>query len=131
MYVDINQIKFLKFNNCLDCVESCKTKLKAPLVLDDFKKVYKDFSILIANLNTFRRVMLFSNGTSYPYLKDNLYSIYKNRPPACKIYPFSTRYNKIIDISCKGVGIKGETLPLNNKEFKKSKFYEERFENIN
>ena len=132
MYVDINQVELLKFNNCLDCVECCKTKLMAPLVLDDFKKVYKYFPILIAKLDTFKPVMLLSNTTSCPYLKDNLCSIYKNRPPACKIYPFSPWYNKILlDISCKGVGIKGEYLPLNNKEFKSSKFYEERFENIN
>jgi len=104
----------------------------APLILDDFKKVYKYFPILIAKLDTFRPVMLLSNGISCPYLKDNLCSIYEKRPPACKIYPFSPWYDKILlDISCKGVGIKGEFLPLTHKEFKKSKFYEERFENIN
>ena len=131
MYVDINKIELLKFNNCLDCIECCKTKLMAPLVLDDFKKVYKYFPILIAKLDTFRPVMLLSNGISCPYIKDNLCSIYENRPPACKIYPFSPWYDKILlDLSCKGVGIKGESLPLNNKEFKKSKFYEERFEDI-
>jgi len=131
MYCDIKKLHLLKFNNCTDCIECCKSKLMAPLVLDDFKKVYNYFPILIAKLEDFKPVMLLSNETSCPYLKNNRCSIYKKRPPACKIYPFSPWYDKILlDLSCKGIGIKGDLLPLEYEEFKNSKFYEKRFENI-
>jgi Fe-S-cluster containining protein len=103
----------------------------APLVLDDFKKVFQFFPIVIAALDELKPVMLLSNGISCPYLKDNRCSIYEKRPPACKIYPFSPWYEKILlDLSCKGVGTKGDLLPLKKEEFIKSPFYEERFENI-
>ncbi|GAB6074715.1 YkgJ family cysteine cluster protein [Nautilia lithotrophica] len=131
MYVNINYLELIKFNNCRDCIECCKNKLMAPLVLDDFEKVYKFFPILIAKLDYLKPVMLLSNGTSCPYLKNELCSIYESRPPACKIYPYSPWYDRILlDLSCKGIGIDGEILPTNPDDFKNSNFYEERFENI-
>jgi hypothetical protein len=103
----------------------------APLILDDFEKVYEHFPILIAKLDAFKPVMLLSNDTSCPYLQEGKCSIYEKRPPACKIYPFSPWYDSILlDLSCKGIGIKGETLPLTKKEFYNSKFFDERIENI-
>ncbi len=131
MYVDIKSIELIKFNNCNGCSECCKNKLMAPLVLEDFEKVYKYFPILIAKFDILKPVMLLSNETACPYLRNDKCSIYENRPPACKIYPYSPWYDDILlDLSCKGVGVEGEILPLTEEGFKVSKFYEERFENI-
>ncbi len=130
MYVNIKNLELIHFNSCKDCVECCKSKYLAPLVLEDFEKVYNYFPILIAKLDVFKPVMLLSNGVC-PYLKDDKCSIYENRPPACKIYPYSPWYDDILlDISCKGIGIKGELLPLSKEEFYKSPFFDERVDNI-
>jgi len=131
MYADIKYLELLKFKGCEDCVECCK-KPMAPLVLEDFEKVYNYFPIMIAKLDQLKPVMLLSNDTSCPYLINSRCSIYDKRPPACKIYPYSPWYDSILlDLSCNAVGTEGEKLPLTQEEFKKSAFYEERFENIN
>jgi hypothetical protein len=131
MYVDINHLELLKFKGCEGCIECCK-KPMAPLILEDFDKVYKYFPILIAELDTFKPVMLLSNEISCPYLKNGQCTIYENRPPACRIYPYSPWYDKILlDLGCNGVGTEGKQIPLTKEEFFKSGFYEERFENIN
>ena len=131
MFVDIKYLENIKFNNCENCYECCK-KPMAPLILDDFEKVYHHFPILIAKLDYLKPVMLLSNEHHCPYLVNEKCSIYDTRPPACRIYPYSPWYDKILlDLSCKGIGIYGEEIATNYKEFKNSKFYEERFENIN
>ena len=130
MFVDLKHLDLLKFKGCEECVDCCK-KPMAPLILDDFEKVYKYFPILIAELDTLKPVMLLSNKISCPYLKDNKCSIYINRPPACKIYPYSPWYDTILlDLSCRGVGIEGKYLPMKKEDFLYSEFYEERFDNI-
>jgi len=112
MYVDIKYLDKLKFNNCENCYECCK-KLMALLILEDFKKVYNYFPILIAKFDFLKPVMLLSNDKYCPYLKNEKCSIYENRPPACRIYPYSPWYDKILlDISCDGIGIKGEKILL-------------------
>ena len=130
MYVDINDVEFLRFNNCRDCNKCCYEKIFAPLILDDFERVYKYFPIFIVEVGYLRPVMIISDGKNpCRYLEKGKCSIYENRPPACKIYPFSPWYDKIlIDLSCPGIGVEGELLPLDN--FKDSKFYDKRFENI-
>jgi len=130
MYVDIEYLNLIKFQGCIECVECCK-KPMAPLILEDFEKVYEHFPILIAKLDVFKPVMLLSNEEKCPYLKNGKCSIYDTRPPACKIYPYSPWYDKIlIDLSCPGIGIKGKKLPCSKTEFINSDFYEERFDRI-
>jgi len=127
LYVNINYLENLKFNNCKDCCECCKNKYLAPLILEDFEKVYEYFPIFIAKLETFKPVMLLSNEKQCPYLINEKCSIYEKRPPACRLYPYSPWYDKIlIDLSCKGIGIEGENLPLSTKSFKNSSFFDER-----
>jgi len=131
MFVDINDLHLLKFNNCKDCDECCKNKYLAPLVLDDFEKVYKYFPIIFAKLDFYKPVIMISSKNGCPYLENGLCTIYENRPPACKLYPYSPWYDKLLlDIACKGVGIEGDYLPLNFEDFKKSKFFEKRVEDI-
>jgi len=130
MFVDIKYLELIRFNECKECSECCK-KPMTPLVLDDFEKVYEYFPILIAKLDIFKPVMLLSNEISCPYLKEDWCSIYENRPPACKIYPYSPWYDKILlDLSCKGIGTKGKIIPTDYNEFKNSTFFEKRFINI-
>jgi Fe-S-cluster containining protein len=131
MYVDINYLENLKFNNCKECSECCKNKYLAPLILEDFEKVYKYFPIFIAKLDILKPVMLLSNEKQCPYLINEKCSIYEKRPPACKIYPYSPWYDKILlDLSCKGIGTEGENLPLTINSFKNSAFFDERIIDI-
>jgi Fe-S-cluster containining protein len=131
VYVNIKYLKNLKFNNCKNCTKCCENKMFAPLILDDIKKVYKYFPILVIFIPEPKLVIPLALKKSCPYLNENKCTIYENRPPACKIYPYSPWYGEILlDISCEGIGTKGEKLPLSYKEFKNSKFYDERIENI-
>ncbi|GAX87984.1 conserved hypothetical protein [Lebetimonas natsushimae] len=131
MYVNIKHLKNLKFNNCQNCTKCCENKMFAPLILEDIKKVYKFFPIFIIFIPNPKLVIPLSLNKNCPYLKDNKCSLYEHRPPACKIYPFSPWYGEVIlDLSCDGIGIKGENLPLSIKEFKNSKFYDKRIVNI-
>jgi Fe-S-cluster containining protein len=103
----------------------------APLILEDIKKVYKYFPILVIFIPEPKLVIPLALEKSCPYLNEHKCTIYENRPPACKIYPYTPWYVEIfLDLSCKGIGIKGEKLPLTLNEFKNSKFYDERIENI-
>ncbi|MEO1923397.1 MAG: YkgJ family cysteine cluster protein [Nautiliaceae bacterium] len=131
MYANIKHLHLLKFNNCENCTECCKNKFLAPLVLDDFEKVCDYFPIVIAKLEVFKPVMLLSTEKGCPYLQNDKCSIYEQRPPACKIYPFSPWYDSILlDLSCPGVGTQGLFLPLTKKEFCSSSFFDERVINI-
>lgn len=131
MYVDIKYLENLKFNNCQNCTKCCENKMFAPLILEDIKKVYKFFPIFIIFLPEPKLVIPLAINNKCPYLKNDKCSIYEFRPPACKIYPFTPWYGKILlDLSCDGIGIKGDILPLSPKEFKNSSFYDKRIENI-
>ena len=114
-------------DNCTKCCDGTKFFL-APLILDDFDKVKSYFEIRAIILDNVIPVMLFNDGNSpCKYLKNNKCEIYENRPPACKIYPFSPYYDKIfIDLECDAVGYKGEKLPSNKCELFNSKFFDER-----
>ena len=130
MFVDISYLELIKFKGCEGCTECCK-KPMAPLILDDFEKIYKYFPILIAKLDVLKPVMLISNEKQCPYLINEKCSIYEKRPPACKIYPYSPWYDKILlDLSCKGIGTEGENLPLTINSFKNSTFFDERIIDI-
>jgi Fe-S-cluster containining protein len=131
VYVNIKHLENLKFNNCENCTKCCENKMFAPLILDDIKKVYKFFPLFVIFVPEAKLVIPLALNNKCPYLNDNKCSIYEFRPPACKIYPFSPWFGEIIlDLSCDGIGIKGENLPLSKQKFKNSKFYDERIENI-
>jgi Fe-S-cluster containining protein len=131
MFVNIKYLENLKFNYCENCNKCCENKMFAPLVLEDIEKVYKFFPIFIIFIPFAKLVIPLSLNKQCPYLINGKCSIYENRPPACKIYPYTPWYNEIyLDVSCDGIGIKGEKLPLSKKEFKNSKFYDTRIENI-
>jgi Fe-S-cluster containining protein len=128
MFVDVKKIDLLKFKGCEGCFECCK-KPFAPLILDDFEKVYENFAIVFVDLVYIRPVMVIAKNDVCRYLKDELCTIYEKRPPACRIYPFSPFFDRLfIDVGCKGVGIEGELLPFD--DFENSRFYDKRFENF-
>ncbi len=130
MFVDVDKIDLLKFKGCKDCVECCK-KPFAPLILDDFEKVYKNFAIVFVDIVYIRPVMVIGKSGICKYVKDGKCSIYDARPPACRIYPFSPFFDKLyLDVSCKGVGIEGKFLPMNFREFQNSEFFDKRFINF-
>jgi Fe-S-cluster containining protein len=130
MRENILKLPPLYFNGCGDCSECCEGKFfLAPLILEDFEKVKKYFEIRAIILDEIIPVMLLTDGeNSCKYLKNGKCEIYNDRPPACKIYPFSPYYDDIfIDLSCKAIGTIGNKLPTNKDEYINSPFFEERF----
>jgi len=134
MRENITNLPPLYFKGCQDCSECCEGKFfLAPLILEDFDKVKNNFEIKAIILeDEIIPVMLLTDGeNSCKYLKNGECEIYEQRPPACKIYPFSPYFDDIfIDISCQAISNNGQKLPNSKKEFFKSEFFEERFVNF-
>jgi Fe-S-cluster containining protein len=133
MFVNIEKLTDLRFNNCKNCNKCCEDKFfLAPLILDDFEEVYEYFEIYFIKIENFIKVvMILTDGEICKYLKDGKCTIYDNRPPACRIYPYSPYFDEIrLDISCDSVGLEGDKLILKKSEFKNSKFFHKRFLNI-
>ena len=134
MRENIEKLLPLYFKGCGDCSECCEGKFfLAPLILEDIPKVKNYFEIRAIKIdNEIIPVMLLTDGeNSCKYLKNGKCEIYENRPPACRIYPFSPFYDEIfIDISCPAVGVIGEKLPSNKKEFFNSNFFDDRMINF-
>ena len=130
MKKNIKELPQLYFKGCGECAECCEGKFfLAPLILEDFPKVEKYFEIRAIILDEIIPVILLTDGyNSCKYLENGKCSIYDNRPPACKIYPFSPFYEEIfIDLSCPAVGNEGVKLPSNKNEYLSSPFFESRF----
>ena len=139
MYKSLNEAQELCFSGCDQCQESCCDGSKfilAPLVLDDFKRVYKKFLIAFAVFeHRVKAVMLLSNKFSpCLYYKEGKCSIYEERPPVCKIYPYTPYFDDVlIDTACEGVGHNGMKMVREGeclKERMLEGFYDERFENF-
>jgi len=129
MRENITNLPPLYFKGCGDCSKCCEGKFfLAPLILEDFEKVKPYFEIRAIILDEIIPVMLLTDGyNSCKYLENGKCKIYENRPPACKIYPFSPYYDDIfIDLECDAISFEGERLPSNKKEFFKSNFFDER-----
>ena len=132
MRENIKKLPQLYFKGCGDCSERCEGKFfLAPLILEDFQKVEPYFEIKAIKLEgEIVPVMLLTDGENpCKYLNKGKCKIYENRPPACKIYPFSPFYDELfLDLSCQAISYK-ETilkLPRTKNEFLNSQFFEER-----
>ena len=132
MRENIEKLPPLYFKGCGDCSKCCESKFfLAPLILEDFDKVKPYFEIRAVKLDEIIPVMILVEDEVCKYLENGKCSIYENRPPACKIYPFSPYFDDIfIDLSCDGIGDVGEKLPSTKNEFFKSNFFEERIHNF-
>ena len=139
--IDNNSINFGSCENCdAKCCKGENGTIFSQILKEEFETLYEIFPILFifGNLNFLKPVILLSDGfNSCFYLKNNICSIYKNRPKVCKNYPFSPNIdNKIyIDNSCPEV-YKGENkITLLNYDFKnyQDKYIETHylFENLN
>ncbi len=113
MYVKINDADALSFSSCHGCQQSCCDGgrfVLAPLVLDDFEDVYKNFLIAFAWVDDQLRAVMVISDRKQPciYYKNNLCTIYDQRPPACVLYPFTPYYDDVlIDTACDAVGAEG------------------------
>ncbi|NPA55623.1 MAG: YkgJ family cysteine cluster protein [Epsilonproteobacteria bacterium] len=129
MRENIASLPPLHFRGCGECCACCEGKfILAPLIVEDFKQVYRYFDIRAVVLDEeVIPVMILTDGNSCKYLQDSKCTIYPNRPPACKIYPFSPYYDEIfIDVSCQAVGVDGKKLPASKEEILQSEFFDER-----
>ena len=118
------------FSGCENCKENCCEKFKfIPLILEDFKEVYKFFPIFFSFFDDEIVPIIELGENKCRYFKNNKCKIYEFRPPGCKTYPIIPYFDEIlIDISCPGVGNEGEFLA--NKETINPKFYHSRIENL-
>lgn len=137
-YLNIAKYDFY-FNGCASCDKRCcdgrAGYALTPLIVDDFKEVYKHFPILFGSVNgVFRPLMLLNDGNSLcSYLDDNgQCTIYDERPPSCKLYPISPFFDEVfIDSNCPSVSgeITGEAIVQKGQVVEK--FYHKRLENFN
>jgi len=98
VFVNIKDVGKTYFSSCDNCENNCCSApmvVFAPLVLDDFQYVYKNFPIQFAYINKeLKALMLINKGEgSCKYYKDNKCQIYEERPPACKMFPISPFLN--------------------------------------
>lgn len=113
MYINIEQAQGLNFSSCDNCTKSCCDGgrfILAPLVLDDFESVFKNFLIAFAVIDDKLRVVMVISNRKTPciYYKEKRCSIYEERPPACVMYPFTPYFNEVfIDTDCDAVGGSG------------------------
>lgn len=106
----------------------------APLILEDFQYVYKNFLIAFAVFEgRVKAVMLLSNQLRpCLYYKEGRCSIYETRPPACRMYPYTPYFDDVfIDTTCDAVGSEG--FPMFDPDTSRSApipeaFYDKRFE---
>jgi Fe-S-cluster containining protein len=135
LFVNIKDVKNLHFSNCEGCTESCCSAPKvslAPLILDDFEEVYKNFAIQFGYINhELKALFVINSGEgSCKYLEDNKCSIYDSRPPTCKMFPISPFYEEFyINTSCQAVNVHNGEWLCSEGEFSDS-FFHKRVENF-
>lgn len=115
------------FGSCENCeAHCCKGSygtIFSQILKEEFETIYKHFPILFifGSLNFVKPVILLSNGfDDCIYLKNNICTIYENRPKVCKTYPLSPNIDDFIyiDSSCPQIK-KGENkLNLDDEIFK-------------
>ena len=82
-----------------------------PLILDDFRFVYKFFPIVFTKISNELRAVILLGENGCRYLQNGVCTIYDDRPPSCRIYPLTPYFDKImIDDNCPSVGDVGEFL---------------------
>jgi len=117
MFVPVQTVGSVYFTGCTTCTNRCCEGGKfslAPLILEDFERVYKNFEIFFGFVDgNLKALMVLNRGSTEvcKYLENGICTIYENRPPACKLYPISPYYDEIyVDSSCDGVSSSGEFL---------------------
>ena len=134
MYIGINKLdKEVYFSSCENCTTCCDgTKFSlAPLIMDDFKLVYKYFSILFGYIDgNLKALIVMQENQKCKYLENGRCSIYHERPPVCQMYPLSPLYEDIfIDNECKAINDECCTIITKNG-FYSSDFYHIRVDNF-
>lgn len=127
----------LYFNGCSSCDGNCCNGAKgfaiAPLILEDFKEVYKNFKIVFGlNENQVGAYVVLNDGKSHcKYYQDSRCSIYEQRTPACKLYPISPYFeNILVDTECPSINSEfGEPICIDKQL--NQKFYTDRLKNFN
>ena len=105
----------------------------SPMILDDFKSVYKRFMILFGIFdNKFKIVMVLNDGINLcQYSQDNRCQIYQERPPICRLYPLSPYYDEVfIDTSCIAVNSDVKTIDIVKDGKIHQDFYNDRIHNF-
>jgi len=135
VFVPVKNVGDLYFTGCQSCTNRCCEGGKfslAPLILEDFERVYKNFEIYFGYVdNNLKALMVLNRGKNdmCKYLENGLCNIYEDRPPACRLYPLSPYYDEVfVDSSCEAVAKEGEFLVSPEKI--SPYFYDKRLENF-
>lgn len=99
MFTNIKDAGKMYFSSCDNCLKDCCSApmvMLAPLIMEDFQYVYKKFLIQFAYIgDELKALMIINKGEgSCSYYVDNRCTIYKDRPPACRMYPISPYYDE-------------------------------------
>ena len=114
----------LYFTSCDTCPARCcdgkEGSIYAQVILLDFEKIYKNFTILFTfgELGYLKPVVLLSNGKDHCiYIKDYKCTVYEERPSICRVYPLSANLDNIIyyDTNCPAISDMGYPLITNNE----------------
>jgi hypothetical protein len=135
-YVNINHANPFYFSSCEGCETPCcdgSRFLFAPMILDDFEEVYKNFPIVFAYIDGQWRILMIiatkENGCAY-YI-DKKCSIYEQRPPPCKLYPINPYFDDLlVDTSCQAVSSENGSFLASSDQISPH-FYHSRIENFN
>lgn len=124
-----------KFGSCANCEALCCKgsygTIFSQILKEEFETIYEYFPILFifGSLAYIKPVVLLSNGfDDCIYLKNNLCTIYENRPKVCKTYPLSPNIDNFIyiDNSCPEIKKGKNVLNLDDEIFKN---YQEKYIN--
>lgn len=134
-FVNIKNQNFF-FNGCSNCEGECCNGAKgfalAPLILEDFIEVYKNFAIVFAiNNRKLKAYVVLNNGKEHcKYYIDDKCSIYEQRTPACKLYPVSPYFDDIlVDTHCPSIN-SNDGIELCSNGKLNSDFYTKRLDNF-
>lgn len=137
MFVNIKEVQDMYFSSCDGCNNNCCSAPRvslAPMVLDDFEYVYKNFAIQFVYHNLELKVnMVINQGEgSCKYYQNQKCSIYAIRPPGCIMFPISPYFDEFyINLDCQALSTdstKGDWICKDN-QYNKA-FHNSRVENF-
>ena len=129
--IENNSFTFSSCDICdARCCDGARGSIFAPINLEDFEVVSKNFPIVFTkgNLGYIMPAVLLSNGLDFcRYIKDFKCSIYEQRPSVCRVYPFSPSITNevFIDTFCPAVNQEGKVIVRSGEvsdEYKHIKF---------
>lgn len=136
MFINIKKAGTQYFTSCDECSKDCCSAPKvifAPLILEDFEYVYKNFLIQFAYIGEELRILMVINdgSSSCVYYVNNRCQIYEQRPPACRMFPISPYFDQFfINTDCEALNTKKQGELICKEDMFNEKFFHPRVDNF-